>query len=84
MTEELSKGNRVEFRDFGVFEVRQRQARVVRNPQNNEHLLVPASLTVRFKCGRAMRRAIEHNLASDQRSSNSQKVPSIDICVPVK
>lgn len=55
VVEELGQGNRLEFRDFGVFEVRQRAARSAQNPKTLEAVHVPAKRTVRFKPGRLMR-----------------------------
>ena len=60
---ELERGNRLEFRDFGVFEVRQRSARRAQNPKTLERLYVPPKNTVRFKPGRLMRKAVERNVA---------------------
>lgn len=56
---ELEQGNRLEFRDFGVFEVRDRAARRAQNPKTLERLYVPPKRTVRFKAGRMMRDAVE-------------------------
>ncbi len=55
ITEQLRKGNRLEFRDFGVFETRIRTARVAQNPKTLERVNVPAKRTVKFKMGRLMR-----------------------------
>jgi integration host factor subunit beta len=55
VTAELSKNNRLEFRDFGVFETRTRVARVAQNPKTLERVEVPAKRTVKFKMGRLMR-----------------------------
>ena len=55
MTAELSKGNRLEFRDFGVFEVRQAAPRTAQNPKTLEPIEVPAKRVVKFKMGRMMR-----------------------------
>ncbi|MHC4716236.1 MAG: HU family DNA-binding protein [Planctomycetota bacterium] len=57
--EELSKGNRLEFRDFGVFEVRHRAARIAQNPKTLERVHVPAKRTVRFKAGRLMKQRLQ-------------------------
>ncbi len=51
---ELSEGNRLEFRDFGVFEIRQRAPRMAQNPKTLERVPVPAKKTVKFKIGRLM------------------------------
>lgn len=55
VTVELSKNNRLEFRDFGVFETRTRVARIAQNPKTLERVEVPAKRTVKFKMGRLMR-----------------------------
>jgi nucleoid DNA-binding protein len=52
---ELCKSNRLEFRDFGVFETRTRAARVAQNPKTLERVKVPPKKTVKFKMGRLMR-----------------------------
>lgn len=52
---ELKKNNRLEFRDFGVFETKVRHARVAQNPKTLERVEVPAKRTVKFKMGRLMK-----------------------------
>lgn len=52
---ELSKDNRLEFRDFGVFETRTRVSRIAQNPKTLERVEVPAKRTVKFKMGRLMK-----------------------------
>ena len=60
ITRELGENNRLEFRDFGVFETRTRAARVAQNPKTLERVDVPAKRTVKFK----MRRLMKQNLSS--------------------
>ena len=55
ITAELCKNNRLEFRDFGVFETRTQAARIAQNPKTLERVQVPAKRTVKFKMGRLMR-----------------------------
>ncbi len=55
ITVELCKNNRLEFRDFGVFETKTRAARIAQNPKTLERVKVPAKRTVKFKMGRLMR-----------------------------
>jgi integration host factor subunit beta len=55
---ELSKGHRLEFREFGVFEVRNRKARQCQNPKTLKPVAVPAKRTVRFKPGGRMKEAL--------------------------
>jgi nucleoid DNA-binding protein len=58
ITTELCKNNRLEFRDFGVFETRTRASRIAQNPKTLERVEVPAKRTVKFKMGRLMRENI--------------------------
>lgn len=53
--EELGRGNRLEFRDFGVFECKVRAARMAQNPKTLERVNVPPKRTVKFKVGRVMK-----------------------------
>ena len=55
ITGELYNNNRLEFRDFGVFEVREQAARTAQNPQTLEPIEVPAKRKVKFKMGRIMK-----------------------------
>lgn len=55
IVKELCQDNRLEFRDFGVFETRTRAARIAQNPKTLERVEVPAKRTVKFKMGRLMR-----------------------------
>ncbi|MCH2138151.1 MAG: HU family DNA-binding protein [Phycisphaerales bacterium] len=63
--DELGDGNRLEFRDFGVFEIRERAARMAQNPRTLERVPVPARKTVKFKVGRLMKRAVDEEVAAD-------------------
>ena len=63
MISELAKGNRLEFRDFGVFEPKQRGARRGQNPKTLERIQVPAKRTVKFKLGRVMKQRVEKPVA---------------------
>lgn len=52
---ELGNGNRLEFRDFGVFESKTRAPRQAQNPKTMEKVPVPSRRTVKFKVGRVMK-----------------------------
>src|SRR5258705_10268213 len=52
---ELGRTNRLEFRDFGVFETKLRKARKAQNPKTLEPVEVPEKRTVKFKVGRLMK-----------------------------
>lgn len=60
---ELTKGNRLEFRDFGVFEVKERSARKAQNPKTLEPIDVPARRRVKFKMGRIMKKKLSTRVA---------------------
>jgi len=55
IVQELSDGNRLEFRDFGVFESRMRASRDAQNPKTMDKVHVPSKRTVKFKVGRVMK-----------------------------
>lgn len=65
IVEELGRGNRLEFRDFGVFEVKRRAPRTAQNPKTMERVHVPARHTVRFKAGRLLREQTERTAAAE-------------------
>lgn len=57
VTENLQKGNRLEFRDFGVFEVVYRKQKVGRNPKVPEiSVIIPAQNIVKFNPGKKLKR----------------------------
>lgn len=52
----LGAGKHVEFREFGVFEVTTRKARIGRNPNRPEDVvMIPVRRVVKFKPGKRMR-----------------------------
>ncbi|KAF3362263.1 putative DNA-binding protein HU [Chlamydiales bacterium STE3] len=60
MTESLAEGERLEFRDFGVFEVVVRKQKIGRNPKNaSVPIVIPARYAVKFTPGKKMRKLIE-------------------------
>ena len=60
MTDCLSEGERLEFRDFGVFEVVKRKQKIGRNPKKAEQpIVIPARNAVKFTPGKRMRKSIE-------------------------
>src|SRR5438270_13638443 len=59
IAEALAKGNKVELRNFGVFEVRVRKARIGRNPNlPSKDVPIPQRSVVKFKPGKEMRKAV--------------------------
>ncbi len=58
ITQELSRGGKVQLVGFGTFEVSERAARKGRNPQTKEEIDIPASKAPRFKAGKAFKDAV--------------------------
>jgi len=58
ITETLQGGDKVQLVGFGVFEVKQRAARMGRNPKTKEQIQIPASSVPVFKAGKAFKDAI--------------------------
>jgi len=60
MTDCLAEGNRLEFRDFGVFEVVKRKQKIGRNPKNaSVPIVIPERHAVKFTPGKKMREMID-------------------------
>ncbi len=59
VVEALSKGDNIELRNFGVFEVKLTKPRVGRNPnQPGSSFVIPARATVKFKSGKIMKERV--------------------------
>ena len=54
----LAKGEKVTWTGFGTFEVRNRAARMGRNPQTGAPLHIAASKTPAFKSGKSLKDAV--------------------------
>ncbi len=60
MTDYLTHGDRLEFRDFGVFEIVQRKQKIGRNPKNAAvPIVIPSRAAVKFTPGKKMKKMIE-------------------------
>jgi len=56
---ELAQGNRLEFRNFGVFEPRDVKPKLGRNPRTGDVVNIPKKKTVRFKVGKIMKQSLQ-------------------------
>ncbi len=56
---ELVRGNRLEFRKFGVFDVRSRPGRIAQNPKTLQKVTVPPKRVVKFKVGNVLKKRVE-------------------------
>lgn len=60
ITDCLAQGERLEFREFGVFEVVERKQKIGRNPKNAAiPIVIPARPAVKFTPGKKMRQVVE-------------------------
>lgn len=56
MTDYLAEGHRLEFRDFGVFEIVERKQKIGRNPKKaDEDIVIPPRKVVKYTAGKKMR-----------------------------
>ena len=58
MSQSLSKGQRIEIRGFGSFDLNYRPARVGRNPKTGDSVKVPEKYTPHFKPGKDLRERV--------------------------
>jgi len=59
ITNELAKGNKVEFRNFGNWKIKQRKPRIAQNPKTLEKVNVPAKKTCKFKIGKKLKEDLQ-------------------------
>lgn len=58
ITESLVKGEKVQLSGFGIFEVKEREARVGRNPRTKETIQIPATRLPVFKASKALKDSV--------------------------
>ncbi|MGE4618367.1 MAG: HU family DNA-binding protein [Planctomycetota bacterium] len=74
---ELATGNRLEFRDFGVFEPKSKAPRTARNPRTGERIQVPEKVTVKFKAGRMMKEQMQPSTDTGDREAENPTPPAL-------
>ncbi|MCC6145795.1 MAG: integration host factor subunit beta [Candidatus Hydrogenedentes bacterium] len=60
ITETLAEGNRLEIRNFGVFEIKKRDARIGRNPRTGEAVPITEKRVAVFKPGKMLKELVEN------------------------
>ena len=55
ITAALSRGEKVQLSGFGTFEIKEREARVGRNPHTKEEIHIPATRVPGFKASKALK-----------------------------
>ena len=86
IVETLVEDGRIELRNFGVFEVKQRAARKARNPRTGQRVDVPEKFVVTFKPGKEMeekvrqleQEAAERAAAAAAAQANAAATPPSD------
>jgi len=58
ITKALVEGGKVQLVGFGIFDVKDRAARIGRNPKTKEAINIPATRTPQFKAGKALKDAV--------------------------
>ena len=74
----LVKEGRIELRNFGVFQIKKREARMARNPRTGERVPVQAKSVVTFKPGKEMEarvRQLDHVEAVQPGEPSAQAAP---------
>jgi DNA-binding protein HU-beta len=56
LAQALSRGERIELRGFGVFEVREKKKGIGRNPRTKEEVSIPEGRAIRFKPGKELKK----------------------------
>ena len=69
ITDVLKSGDKVQLTPFGQFKVRDRAARIARNPKTGEPIKVPAKKVLKFIAGRTLKEAV----GTAKRGSASRK-----------
>ena len=65
ITDSLADGKKVELRGFGSFRIRQRNARVGRNPKSGQKVDVPSKKVPFFKAGKELRELVDEREAEE-------------------
>jgi hypothetical protein len=70
----LVREGRIELRNFGVFQIKKREARMARNPRTGERVPVKAKSVVTFKPGKEMEARVRQLDQGD--ASHAAEMPS--------
>jgi integration host factor subunit beta len=71
----LAEGQRLEIRNFGVFEVKQRDARIGRNPRTGQEVHIGEKRVAAFKPGKALKEYVGGEGAKPEFSEDSEPQP---------
>jgi len=78
MINALSVGDRLEFRDFGIFEVVERKQKIGRNPKNAQvPIIIPPRKAVKFTSGKRMKKMVEGTIHDTSASTPGTSKPAV-------
>jgi DNA-binding protein HU-beta len=80
ITDVLKTGDKVQLTPFGQFKVRDRAARMGRNPMTGEPVKIPAKKVLRFLAGRALKEAV----GTSKRRAGTAKKKAVKKKAPVR
>ena len=84
ITEVLKSGDRVQLTPFGQFRIRDRAARVARNPQTGEPVNVPAKRVLKFIAGRSLKEAVGTAKRGGAKKAGAAKKSSAKKAAPAR
>lgn len=82
MTHALARGERIEIRGFGSFQVKHREAREGRNPKTGEKVFIAAKRVPFFKVGKELRERVDGKWKGRQNSSGNSGVGPSSVSSP--
>ena len=83
ITETLAEGQRLEIRNFGVFEHKVREARIGRNPRTGDTVEIESKRVVVFKPGKQLKEFVQNRTPSNgPRASESSGEPARPVPMP--
>ncbi len=85
MKNALGRGQRIELRRFGVFNVKPRKTGIGRNPRTGQQVSIPPGKAVRFKPGKELQALPATNPASGEAPDDSARgrcAPDISMAIP--
>src|ERR1700738_3084282 len=73
----MQRGERIELRGFGVFQVKPRKSGIGRNPRTGKEVRIPPGRTIRFKPGKDLQNIGQIGPNADRRLAAQTEVPRL-------
>ena len=84
LIEALVREGRIELRNFGVFQIKKREARMARNPRTGERVPVQAKSVVTFKPGKEMEARVRQLDTKPPPREEAAADPVVETTVPTR